>query len=63
MLKRLPRGDFQAYRGLESGVLTTIFQNAPPFKAGPVEFPRGKPIQQGGDEWHPLSFPPPPSRG
>jgi hypothetical protein len=22
--------------------------------AGPVEFPRGNPIQQGWDEWHPL---------
>jgi hypothetical protein len=31
-----------------------IYQNTPPFKAGPVEFPSGSPIQQGRDEWHPL---------
>jgi hypothetical protein len=39
-------------------MITTICQNAPPFKAGPVEFPRGNPIQQGGYEWHPFKSPP-----
>ncbi|UCF56169.1 MAG: hypothetical protein JSW15_08705, partial [Deltaproteobacteria bacterium] len=34
---------------------TLLRQNAPPGRAGPVEFPGGNPIQQGGDEWHPLT--------
>jgi len=30
-------------------------RDAPLFRACPVEFPLGNPIQQGGDEWHPLT--------